>query len=86
MVMETHLISNAAAQLPTQFLGDTTGQGTCSNTPGLGMTDTPIDTAAQGQTDLWQLSGLTRPGLTADDHHLIGFNKGGDLFPKLGNR
>ena len=42
--------------------------------------------AAHGERDLGQLRGLARAGLAADDHHLVGRDRGHDLLALGGDR
>ncbi len=83
MVLEADLVAHGGAGLPTQLLGDARAQAARRDAPGLGVADAPVEAAAEIQTDLRQLGGLARAGLTAQHQHLVALDQLGDLGAAL---
>lgn len=79
-VVEAHFVPHRHAQRAAQLLGDTRRHAARRDAPRLGVADVTRHTTPQRQADLGQLRRLARAGLTADDHHLMRGNSGGDLL------
>ena len=78
-VIETNGVADGLADFLVQFRGNAFGHGARCNTARLGMADEPAPAAAQLETDLRDLGGLTRTGLTSDDDDLVVPNCLGDI-------
>ena len=86
LILETHLITDQLAQRRTDLLGHPSRHTTRRQAARLGVADQPMHAPADLQTDLRQLRGLARTGLTGDHHHLALFQRSLDLVALGGNR
>ncbi len=71
LIVEAHLVADAAAERGFQLVGDAVGDGAGRQAARLGMADQPFHPAPQFQADLRQLGGFPRAGLPGDNHHLV---------------
>ena len=78
-VIETNGVADGLSDFLVQFRGDAFSHSAGSNAARLGVPDESAASAAQIQTDFWDLSGLTRTGLTGDDDDLVISNGRGDI-------
>ena len=74
-----HDPGSTVAQLGAQLLGDAVGDRARGEPSRLGVADHAGDAAAQVETDLGDLRGLTRAGLAGDDHDLVVADRRGDV-------
>ncbi len=86
LVLEANLIAHQLAQRRAELLGDAGGDAARGQAPRLGMADQPVYAPADLQTDLRQLGGFPRAGLTGDHQHLMLFQRGLDLVALGGDR
>ena len=85
-VGEPDLVAHERPQLGAQLLADALGDRAGGDPPGLGVTDHPLDPAAQLEADLGQLGGLAGPGLAGDDDDLVVADQRLDLVATLADR
>jgi hypothetical protein len=91
-VLKAHLEAHHLAQGRLQLLGDTLGHAGRCDAPGLRVADHAalagrvVELAApHGQRDFWQLRGLARAGLAADDDDLVRGHRSHDVFTLAGD-
>ena len=65
-------IAHRVAELATEFFGDAFGDRARSHTARLGVADHTADATSGLETQLGDLRALARPGLSRDDHDLVG--------------
>ena len=82
-VGEPDLVADRLPQRAAQLLGDPFGDGAGGQPPRLGVSDLPVDPAAELQADLGYLGRLARAGLPRDHHHLVVADGCGDVVPAL---
>ena len=83
LVGEPHGVSNGVAEFGVEFFGDTFGNGACCQPARLCMSDQAADATSEFETDLRDLSCLTRAGLAGDDDNLILRDRGRDVVLAL---
>ena len=83
--MEPHLVAHDFTQRGAQFLRDPLGHAGGGDASRLGMPNEALPSRApptpQLQSDLRQLGGLSRPGLSTHNDHLVLIEGLGDLNP-----
>ena len=78
-IRKTNFVSHLSPDLHRQFFGDTSRDGTGSNSARLSMSNQTRDTSPQFQADFRQLSRFARTRLAADNDHLMITYRGSDL-------
>ena len=86
MVGEAHLVPDGLAHRLRQLLGDARRDRARGDPARLRVADQAALAAARGQADLGQLRRLARPGLAADDDHLVRADRLRDFIGPLRDR
>ena len=80
---ESHLVSNDAAELYSQFFADALSHRASGDAPGLSVGDALL---AELKAHLGKLSGFARTGCTRDDYNLVAANRLDDFVVQLADR